>query len=165
MTRVNLLAALGVAALSFAPATMADCTREKLLDGSKAYIAAQSSGKLDELKKLFTPTGFTYLENNGQVNDLSKGVINKALKIDHSKSTADIVACASYTELVAQTPHPYVIGVQIRHDEKDMKIKLVDVISATDPALFFNATATLGYFQQVGHFRFLTPSDRNMPNR
>jgi len=141
---------IGVLLLSaFQPLVSAACTREKLLADANTYVAAQSSGKLDDLKKLFS-SNFTYDENNGGVKDLAKGILSQGpLKVDYNRSTADTVACASYTELVVATgPKPYVIGTQLRH-APDGSISKVDTIAATTGALFFNATATLGYFQKV----------------
>ncbi|KAK4450276.1 hypothetical protein QBC34DRAFT_493955 [Podospora aff. communis PSN243] len=137
------LAVLAVSTLASVAA--AECTRESLLATAEKYIAAQNSGNLADLQKFFTTTNFTYQENN-QIIDLQKGVLAKPLKIEYSRSSADTVACASYTELVALTPTPYVIGTQIRHDGSG-EVTMVDSIVATTGALFFNASATLGYFK------------------
>ncbi|KAK0619604.1 hypothetical protein B0T14DRAFT_537330 [Immersiella caudata] len=118
-----------------------------LLATAEKYVAAQNSGGLDTIQPHFTTSNFTYQENN-QIFDIKNGVLSKALKVEYSRSTADTVACASYTELVALTPTPHVIGTQIRHGPQPGTITLVDSIVATTGALFFNASASLGYFQK-----------------
>ncbi len=147
MGQYSLRSRLGLclaATSALASLAAAQCSREKLLAATDTYVAAQTAGKLDGLK---LASNFTYQENN-KVIDVSKGVLSKALKIDYNRSTADSVACASYTELVARTPQPWVLATQIRYNP-DMSIKMIDSIAATTGALFFNATATLGYFQKA----------------
>ncbi|KAK4163790.1 hypothetical protein QBC43DRAFT_345003 [Cladorrhinum sp. PSN259] len=146
--------ALGVLAvlstLTSATESLSSCSREALLATAAKYVAAQGSGKLDGLQSLYSvgTSNFTYRENN-RVLDIHKGVLSKALTVDYSRSTADTVACASYTELVALSPTPYVIATQIRHDlGAPENITMVDSIVATTGALFFNASATLGYFRR-----------------
>jgi len=140
----------------------AECTREALLATAEKYVAAQNSGKLDDLQKLFTMNNFTYQENN-QITDIAKGALGKALKVEYSRSTADTVACASYTELVALTPTPHVIATQIRHSLGIETITMVDSIVATTGALFFNASATLGYFKKVNTFAYVTHFPASFP--
>ncbi|KAK3380846.1 hypothetical protein B0H63DRAFT_380048, partial [Podospora didyma] len=140
------LVALAVSALT-STVTAAECSREYLLATAEKYVATQNSGKLDDMQKLFTANNFTYQENN-EIVEIQKGVISKALKVEYSRSTADTVACASYTELVSLTPTPYVIGTQIRHGLGVDTITMIDSIVATTGALFFNASATLGHFQK-----------------
>ncbi|KAK1749405.1 hypothetical protein QBC47DRAFT_426773 [Echria macrotheca] len=140
------LGALAISALT-STVVAAECSRDALLAIADKYVAAQTSGKLDDLQKLFTTGNFTYQENN-KIIDIQKGVLAKGLKVEYSRSTADTVACASYTELVALTPTPYVIGTQIRHGLGVDTLTMVDSIVATTGALFFNASATLGHFQK-----------------
>jgi hypothetical protein len=142
------LGSLVVSAVLTSVVTAAECSREALLATAEKYVAAQNSGKLDDLQKLFVAANFIYQENN-KIMEIQKGVISTALKVEYSRSTADTVACASYTELVALTPTPHVIGTQIRHSLGVDTITMVDSIVATTGALFFNATASLGYFQKV----------------
>jgi len=144
-------------------ATAAECSREALLATAEKYVAAQGSGKLDDLQKLFAASNFAYQENN-QIIDIKKGVIGKALKVEYSRSTADTVACASYTELVSLSPTPYVIATQIRHGSGVDTITMVDSIVATTGALFFNASATLGHFQKVPYIFLLSHLEGDMNN-
>jgi hypothetical protein len=137
---------LVVAAIA-APLDTSQCTREKLLGAADAYVAAQTSGTLVDLQRSFAPGNFSYMENNRLGNIKDSHILSQPLKIDYRRSTADTVACASYTELVATSPVPYVIGTQIRHNSMDMSINMIDSIAATTGALFFNASQTLAYFK------------------
>ncbi|KAI0881477.1 uncharacterized protein GGS22DRAFT_196424 [Annulohypoxylon maeteangense] len=125
----------------------AECTREGLLAAAESYVAAQTSGSIDSLK--LSATNFTYQLNN-KVTDIKTGVLSQPLKIDLNRSTADTIACASYTMLISATgSKPYVISTQIRHRDNDTSsIALIDTIAATTGALFFDAQKTLGYIQK-----------------
>lgn len=130
-----------------APVSSADCTREGLIAAANTYIAAQTAGKLDSLR--LTNTSFTYQENN-KAADIKRGVLSQALPIDHNRTTADTVACASYTLLIStKGPKPYVLSTQLRHNANDTSsIVTIDTIAATTGSLFFNATLTLQYIRQ-----------------
>jgi hypothetical protein len=150
MTRPNLQARLAaglIAIASLSSPVAAECSRDKLIAAAGSYLAAQTSGKFADLQKSFA-TGFSYRENN-QVIDITKGVMNQPLNIEYNRTTADTVACATYTELVALTPKPYVIGTQLHYTPDMAGLAMIDSIVATTGALFFNASATLGYFQKV----------------
>jgi hypothetical protein len=130
---------------SLASLSAADCSRDALLATAQSYLAAQASGKVDGLK---LSSNFTYQENN-KVIDIKKGVIMQSLKIDLNRSTADSVACASYTMMISSSgSKPYVLATQIRHADGDPTvISMIDTIAATTGALFFNASKTLGYIR------------------
>ncbi|KAI1209712.1 uncharacterized protein F4807DRAFT_426000 [Annulohypoxylon truncatum] len=125
---------------------LAECTREGLLAAADSYLAAQTSGSIDDLK--LSPN-FTYQLNN-KVADIKTGVLSQPLKIDLNRSTADTIACASYTMLISATgSQPYVISTQIRHEDNGTSsIALIDTIAATTGALFFDAQKTLGYIEK-----------------
>jgi hypothetical protein len=127
-------------------AVAADCTRSGLLAAAQSYLTAQSTGKTTGLN--LTGTNFTYYENN-KAASLSASILNTPLKIDLNRSTADTVACASYTMLISSTgSKPYVIGTQIRHANNDTSsIAMIDTIAATTGALFFDAKQTLAYIR------------------
>jgi hypothetical protein len=131
------LLGLGLAALA-----AGECTREQLLDTAKKYLAAQVAGKPDDLKSMLADD-FKYQENN-KAADVTKGVLSKALTLDHSRHIVDTTQCASYTELIA-TGGPYVVGTQLRHSADGSKVTLIDSIVATTGSWFFNAKTTLGY--------------------
>jgi hypothetical protein len=133
-----------VLAIPVAPA--AECDRAALLAAADAYIAAQTAGKLDSLQSILS-TGWTYTENN-KVTDVKKGVLSKAMKIDHRRTNVDLTACATYTEIIiTAAATPYVIGTQIHHNT-DMTVKLVDTIASTTNSWIFNAKKTLEYVLQ-----------------
>ena len=151
MNRLSLRGGIGfgiLAVLSIVSTAQAECNRDKLIAAADSYLAAQKTGKLGDLQKKFA-TGFTYRENNGVI-DISKSIINQALDIEYNRTTADSVACATYTQLLSLTPKPYVIGTQLRYTPDMSAITMIDSIVATTGALFFNASATLGYWRKVG---------------
>ena len=124
----------------------ADCSREALLAAADQYVAAQTAGQPGPDFKM-SATNFTYRENN-KAASIKTGVISTALQISWRRTTADTVQCASYTELVATSPKPYVIGTQLRHDvDAGMAVTLLDTIAATTGSLRFNASQTLAYFK------------------
>ena len=125
---------------------LVDCNRAALLEAADAYITSQTAGKLDTLQSHFAPN-WTYQENN-KVIDVSKGVLRKPLKIDHRRTNTDLVACASYTEIIiTDSANPYVIGTQIRHDA-DLKVTSIDTIASTTNSWLFDAKKTLQHVLQ-----------------
>ena len=131
--------------LTLTPFINAECTRQALLAAAEKYVDAQVKGTVD-LSSLPAPANVGYKENNVNRN-IKSGVLANALKVEYHRSTADTVLCASYTELVATTPKPYVIGTQILHNATDMSVTLIDTIAATTGALRFDAIKTLEYFR------------------
>ncbi|KAF2706028.1 hypothetical protein K504DRAFT_387264 [Pleomassaria siparia CBS 279.74] len=130
-------------AIPYSPAV--DCDRAALSEAADAYITAQTTGSLDPLQKLLS-SNWTYLENN-KATTPTTSVLHKALKIDHRRTNYDLVACATYTELISTTG-PYTLATQIRHGADKKKIASIDTIAATTGAWLFNATKTLGYVKQ-----------------
>lgn len=129
----------------------AECTREGLLAAANSFVAAFSTGRYDSLK--LASSNFTYQENN-KAADIKRGVLNQSHNISLNRSTADTVACASYTMIISlasgSNSKPYVIATQIRHpaDGDTSIITSIDTIAATTGSLFFNAQKTLGYIQK-----------------
>ncbi|KAK3319388.1 hypothetical protein B0H66DRAFT_640610 [Apodospora peruviana] len=155
-------------ALAAALATMlvgtasAECTREGLLAAASSYVAAITAGSTANLK--LAATNFTYMENN-KAADIKKGVLSQPLKIDLNRSTADTVACASYTMIISSSgSKPYVLATQIRHpaDGDTSTISVIDTIAATTGSLFFNPKKTLGYIQKED---WSTLAEGNRPSR
>lgn len=140
-TITTALAALTLLTGSYAT----DCTRDGLLAAAAAYVAAQTAGSTSTLT---LASNFTYNENNKAVA-VASGVISRPLKIDLTRSTADVVQCASYTMIIAASSKPpYVIATQLRHNGNDTtSIALIDTIAATTGSLFFNASLTLSYIK------------------
>jgi hypothetical protein len=137
--------------LSSTTPIQAACTRADLLAAASKFVTAVSSGTITSLP---LSTNFTYRENNKASTLARAAAFSQPLKIDLSRSTADTVACASYTLLIlASGPKPYVLATQLRHPsspsgEVDTSvISLIDTIAATTGSLFFNASKTLGYIR------------------
>ncbi|KAF2794816.1 hypothetical protein K505DRAFT_349064 [Melanomma pulvis-pyrius CBS 109.77] len=122
-----------------------DCDRTALSEAADAYVAAQTAGSLDSLQDRLS-SNWTYQENNKIVTSQTSGVLRKPLKIDHRRTNYDLVACATYTELVSASG-PYVLGTQIRHGA-DKKVISIDTIASTTNSWLFNATKTLEYVKQ-----------------
>jgi len=144
-TRTTALLA-AIAAAAFTATVHAECTRETLIAAADAYTTAQTNGQLGDFQKILA-ADYKYMENN-KASEVSRGVLSTALKVAHRKTTADTVACASYTELIATTPKPYVIGTQLRHTPDGATVTLIDTIAATTGSLAFNAAKTLGYVEK-----------------
>ncbi|KAF2177882.1 hypothetical protein K469DRAFT_601630 [Zopfia rhizophila CBS 207.26] len=126
--------------------TKAECDRTALTEAADAYIAAQIAGKVEPLKNILGDA-WKYQQNNKEL-EAEKGVLSKALKIDHRRTNYDMTDCATYTEYIsADSANPYVIGVQIRHGE-DKKVNMIDVIASTTNSWLFDAKKTLQYVQQ-----------------
>ncbi len=123
-----------------------DCSRSVLSAAADAYVAAQTAGNIGLLQQVVAD-GWEYDENNKK-KDAQKGVLGKALKIDHRRTIFDLVACATYTELIAaDSANPYVIGTQIRHGA-DGRVTLIDSIASTTGSWLFDAKKTLDYVLQ-----------------
>lgn len=145
MLRNGLFAIAGL--LVLAGTSAAECTREGLLAAANSYLAAQTSGKSSDLK--LSSSNFTYQQNN-KVSDITKGILSTPYKIDLNRSTADTVACASYTMWISTSgSKPYVVSTQLRHANNDTSsISMIDTVAATTGDLFFDAKKTLGYIQK-----------------
>lgn len=124
----------------------AQCTREGLLSAATSYLAAQESGKPSSLP---LATNFTYQQNN-RVSSIGSSLLTTPYKLDLNRSTADTVACASYTMWISTSgAKPYVVSTQIRHADNDTStIAMIDTVAATTGDLFFDAKKTLGYIQK-----------------
>ena len=119
------------------------CDRSVLAEAADAYVAAQTAGNASLLQRVVAD-GWEYDENNKK-KDVQKGVLGKALKIDHRRTIFDTIACGTYTELVVADPaSPYVIGTQIRHGA-DGLVTLIDTIASTTNSWLFDAKKTLEY--------------------
>ncbi|KAK2074888.1 hypothetical protein P8C59_009058 [Phyllachora maydis] len=133
---------LALALLASTRHTLAACTRESLLAAAQSYISAQAQGTSAGLS-LAGGGAFVYRENN-KVADIQHGLLATPLTITLNRSTADTVACASYTMLVSSAgPKPYVLATQIRHGTGDAaNITMIDTIATTTGSLFFDAGHT-----------------------
>ena len=124
-----------------APAQLAlSCTRGGLQRAVNLYVEAQKKGDLSGLP---LARGVGYWENIAPA-DITKGIVNKAMKIDHHRSFLDTDSCQTFTEvIVTDKAAPYVLGTRLRvnHD----KIAEVEVIWTTTGYWLFNADNYLKY--------------------
>jgi hypothetical protein len=124
----------------------ADCDRSVLAEAADTYIATQTAGNVNLLQGIVSD-GWEYEENNKK-KDPHQGVLSKALTIDHGRTNFDLVACATYTEIIVSDPaNPYVIGTQIRHGG-DGRVTLIDTVASTTNSWLFDAKKTLEYVLQ-----------------
>ncbi|KAF2647248.1 hypothetical protein K491DRAFT_723605 [Lophiostoma macrostomum CBS 122681] len=146
MVYQTLFSTILVAMIALITTHAADCTREGLLAAAQTYLSAQTAGSPSTLK--LSASNFTYQQNN-KVSDISKGLLSTAYKFDLSRSTADTVACASYSMWISTSgSKPFVVGTQIRHAGNNTdEISMIDTIAATTGDLFFDAKKTLGYIK------------------
>jgi hypothetical protein len=121
----------------------AACTRASLQEATASYLAALSAGKGPAGISGLAGGNVTYQENDAAV-DISKGVLSVGIKIDFNRSLYDTTECASYTEIVATTGHPYVIGTRLAFNADNQIEKIESVVCDTGDWLF-NATGSLSY--------------------
>ena len=116
------------------------CVRGGLQRAVDLYIEAQTKG---ETSGLPLAAGMGYVENMARA-DVSTGLINTPLKIDHHRSLLDESTCQTFTELIVTDPEkPYVLGTRLRvnHD----KIAEIEILWTTTGYWLFNADAYLKY--------------------
>jgi hypothetical protein len=116
------------------------CTRGGLQRAVDLYVEAQKKGDLSGLP---LAKGVGYQENIAAA-DITKGIVTKAMKIDHHRSFIDTDSCQTFTEvIVTDKAAPYVLGTRLRvnHD----KIAEVEVIWTTTGYWLFNADNYLKY--------------------
>ena len=127
-----------------APMQGSSCTRESLQAAANAYIAAQTAGS-GPFSLIGAATVYT---ENFEKTAIASGMLSKALKIDHSRSSLDTTQCATYTELIiTATAHPYVLGTQLWLAPDGTVAKMETLISDQGDWLF-NAANTLKYATQ-----------------
>ncbi|RYP51492.1 hypothetical protein DL768_003176 [Monosporascus sp. mg162] len=131
-------------------AASAECDREALLKFTDSYVFSQENGHAGYMENI--ADNFTYVENN-KTHEITTGILNNALVIDHRHTIADTIDCATFTELIVTRNAggmraPYVIGTQIRHNPDDMSCYLIDSIVTTEGHWLFNVTGTLYWVQR-----------------
>ncbi|KAF2840557.1 hypothetical protein M501DRAFT_902654, partial [Patellaria atrata CBS 101060] len=114
----------------------AACDRAWLQEKTTALVAAQTAG---------TPIAAdSYIENKKSMS-IASGILSKALKVDHQRSTYDTTECATFTELIVTDPVGYVIGFQQRFAGNATN---VESIVTTQGDWLFNAKDTLKWASQ-----------------
>ena len=119
------------------------CTRGGLQNAIDLYIEAQGSGDISGLP---LANGLGYMENIAPA-DVSEGIVNKAMVIDHHMSIIDEDSCQTFTEvIVTDEDEPYVLGTRMRinHD----KIAELEVLWTSTGYWLFDADAYLQYSSQ-----------------
>ena len=132
-----------LAVAGFSSRASAVCTRDFLKEVTASYIAALSSGEGPAGISGLAQDNVTYQENDADL-DIAEGVLSAAIKIDFNRSIYDTTECASYTEIVATTGHPYVIGTRLALNEDNKIYKIESVVCETGDWLF-DAKGTLDY--------------------
>lgn len=132
-----------VASTLFSAVLGAECNQARMLQFAHGLVDAQNNGSLGNLAGA-NPNNFTYLENN-KTMEITSGVLNKKLHVDHNRTITDLKECATYTEtIMTDRASPHVVGTQVRHDpDNDMLVYLVDSVVSTTGSWLFNANKTL----------------------
>ena len=87
--------------------------------------------------------GLGYVENFKPM-DIHQGLINQAMKIDHTRSLLDTAACQTYTEvIVTDKAKPYVLGTRLRVNHE--LIAEIEMLWTTTGYWLFNADNYLKY--------------------
>jgi len=116
------------------------CSREGLQRAADLYIAAQTKGDTSGLPLAM---GLGYMENVAPA-DINKGLIKKAMKIDHHRSLLDTSSCQTFTEaIVTNKEEPYVLGTRLRVNRD--KIAEIEILWTTTGYWLFNADTYLKY--------------------
>ncbi|KAK3988221.1 hypothetical protein QBC44DRAFT_293332 [Cladorrhinum sp. PSN332] len=123
----------------------ADCTRASLKEGTAEYLEALTVGA--STFSALSTSKVHYQENDVEL-DIAKGVLSKPIKIDFNLSIYDTTLCASYSEIVATTGHPYVIGTRLEFTGAPQKITKIESVVLDQGDWLFNATGSLVYNQR-----------------
>jgi len=116
------------------------CTKDELKRAAEIYVNAQAKGDRSILP---LAEGYGYMENIANA-DITKGIINKAMKIDHQFTMYDMGTCQTFTELiVTNKAEPYVLGTRLRVYRD--KIAELEIVWTTTAYWGFNADAYLKY--------------------
>ncbi|KAB5576144.1 hypothetical protein GE09DRAFT_1265695 [Coniochaeta sp. 2T2.1] len=124
--------------------TAASCDRQALKAATDRYLIAQSTGDIRWMENVLEADTTNW--ENLVLTNITTGTLTEALRIDYSRTSFDLLQCATYTELIATDPaRPYQIGMQLLLEPSTAKIKRLDGIFTTTGDLFFNASHTLHY--------------------
>jgi len=119
----------------------ADCSRDKLVKITDAYVAAQMAGSYDNWSAAVADD-IKYTENF-EPADIETGILSKAIKMDHTLSIHDAVQCRTFTEIIStDSAHPYVIGTRMQVAD-DGTVSLMESIVTDAGDWAFNATGYL----------------------
>ncbi|AEO59454.1 hypothetical protein MYCTH_2307798 [Thermothelomyces thermophilus ATCC 42464] len=131
--------------LSTATPALAACTRADLLAAASEFVTAVSAGNVTSLP---FSANFTYQENNRPASIGSTCVFSQPLKVDLSRSTADAVACASYTLVTSASDPTPPYGAQLprggsQRNNGNRKYVIDEVVGSVDVLCSFDALGSL----------------------
>lgn len=142
MNRLNFKWIAAAAAL-LAPAIShaeISCTRDGLKAATDLYIAAQTKGDTSGLP---LAKGLGYVENF-KPTDIVMGIVQKPMKIDHTRSLLDTATCQTFTEvIVTDKANPYVLGTRLRVNHG--LIAEIEILWTTTGYWLFNPNNYLKY--------------------
>ena len=142
MKRIAFLG-LALASVLLAPITsfaQLSCTRGGLQNAVDLYIDAQTKG---ERSVLPLPMGMGYWENAAPA-DITAGIINTPMEIDHHRSLFDEESCQTFTEvIVTDEANPYVLGTRMRINHE--MIAEIEIVWTTTGYWLFDDEAYLNY--------------------
>jgi len=116
------------------------CTRGGLKRATDMYIEAQTSGDISGLP---LPASVGYWENETLMN-ISEGLINTPMTINHHRSLLDTDTCQTFTEvIVTDKDNPYVLGTRLRVNHE--MIAEIEILWTTTGYWLFNADNYLQY--------------------
>ena len=142
MKRIAFLG-LALASVLLTPITsfaQLSCTRGGLQNAVDLYIDAQTKG---ERSVLPLPMGMGYWENAAPA-DITAGIINTPMEIDHHRSLFDEESCQTFTEvIVTDEANPYVLGTRMRINHE--MIAEIEIVWTTTGYWLFDDEAYLNY--------------------
>lgn len=116
------------------------CDRAGMQAAVDAYIAGLEAGGYENVPLAITAS---YSENENRVG-FGEGIWEDPMKVDFHRSLFDVMACASFTEIiVTDEAHPYVLGARI--DVADGAISNISVIVTDEGDWAFDADRYLMY--------------------
>ena len=142
MKRIAFLG-LALASVLLTPITsfaQLSCTRGGLQNAVDLYIDAQTKGDRSVLP---LPMGMGYWENAAPA-DITAGIINTPMEIDHHRSLFDEESCQTFTEvIVTDEANPYVLGTRMRINHE--MIAEIEIVWTTTGYWLFDDEAYLNY--------------------
>ena len=121
----------------------AGCTRASLQATVDKYLDALKKGNPSLMP--LAPQA-KYMENRNYI-PLGKGIWQKPLAVDFSRSLFDVDTCQTFSEIIhTSSDHPYVIGTRLQIEGN--KISEIESLVADKDDWLFNAQNSLKYSSQ-----------------
>ncbi|KAI4689785.1 uncharacterized protein J4E84_003965 [Alternaria hordeiaustralica] len=130
-----------LSATALLPLAMSACEREFLAAFTSLYLSAQTIGNSTLLTN-YMLQNFTYTENFKPANlSAATSIINTPLNSTDSRVFLDPYLCSAFTEIiVAESSHPYVLGVRVEGNGKF--VTRMETLVSDEGDWLFNATGT-----------------------